>query len=805
MDSDKVLKITLQTIADVTGVTTMGQSLQRLNSEIQSIGSQINSALGVLGFGFAIHQLDEYGKKALEVREQQAAFVLQVLRSRDGSQELVGELNRLNEELEKNTGTTLGSSRAIERQLLLFGATREQVIGLTKAIIEFAAARGVNPEEVASLIARRIGGAADEADITLTRLGIKSKDVAGIMEELRVKGGQTAEAMVAASGGMKEFEIASEHLKIALGNVVNLLKIPFLTSFNEGLVGAKRNLDEVGKSFSSFGQAVFVASGLAGDAIGGLLGRSNLLLQRLYSQSQAIGGGIANFVLDVVKSVVGLAETLVTGAITQIDRLALHAADLARDLSGGLINIKVDTSQDEAAKSRIKDFADSVKGQLGGLSDWVSKKTQDAIGEVDKKFQEMLARGPSAFSAEGIKKLQEQYKAFINATTGQGVEPGSGVIDVPSAAAEKKSAEKAATDALTNAKYQLAAAEETYQAEVERTNALEKAGDISVSEADQQRRTAAQGYLAQLEKIKGELPAVIALLQSMGDTKGVAELKLELIHIDQLLVKTRSELQNTTFFGKIHAQLTQLKNDWSDLGKQLGGFLTQQFQNFANTASTVLTNLIFRTGNWKQSILELGQSFVQSLAQMVIQWVLARTVISALNKVFGSADAQATNAQATAAASAWAPAATAASIASYGVAAGTGLAAFLAAIGIGTAGAVAASSVGGSGFEEGGFTGGHAGQIAGVVHGSEYVISAPATRSLGVAFLDNLHKVGLSAPGYAAGGLVSPSSSPARSARPIINQALFLDLKAAQKWLRNRDGDSYIIDLVNSRGGHLRT
>ena len=74
----------------------------------------------------------------------------------------------------------------------------------------------------------------------------------------------------------------------------------------------------------------------------------------------------------------------------------------------------------------------------------------------------------------------------------------------------------------------------------------------------------------------------------------------------------------------------------------------------------------------------------------------------------------------------------------------------------------------GFGFQSGGYTGnGGVSQIAGAVHGQEYVISAPATRRLGVKFLDSLHAMArggaakLNIGGFADGGYVAPVAAAA--------------------------------------------
>lgn len=71
----------------------------------------------------------------------------------------------------------------------------------------------------------------------------------------------------------------------------------------------------------------------------------------------------------------------------------------------------------------------------------------------------------------------------------------------------------------------------------------------------------------------------------------------------------------------------------------------------------------------------------------------------------------------------------------------------MASVAAATAGIVSdLSSVAGVGFKNGGFTGsGGVNDIAGVVHGKEYVFDAAATRSIGVSNLENIRKNGLDA------------------------------------------------------------
>lgn len=75
------------------------------------------------------------------------------------------------------------------------------------------------------------------------------------------------------------------------------------------------------------------------------------------------------------------------------------------------------------------------------------------------------------------------------------------------------------------------------------------------------------------------------------------------------------------------------------------------------------------------------------------------------------------------------------------------------------------------GFSEGGYTGaGGKYEAAGVVHRGEYVLSAAATRALGIGNLDALHTSALR--GYANGGFVGTSAAPLIAAPIQATQAV---------------------------------
>lgn len=114
------------------------------------------------------------------------------------------------------------------------------------------------------------------------------------------------------------------------------------------------------------------------------------------------------------------------------------------------------------------------------------------------------------------------------------------------------------------------------------------------------------------------------------------------------------------------------------------------------------------------------------------------------------------------------------------------------------------------GFAEGGFTGsGGKYEPAGVVHRGEFVMSAAATRRIGVGNLDALHRGALR--GYADGGLVAPTFTvptiPARKpddgryippgAAPTVNQSVNVNVTGGSSG--NAKQDQALADAIGKR------
>ena len=171
--------------------------------------------------------------------------------------------------------------------------------------------------------------------------------------------------------------------------------------------------------------------------------------------------------------------------------------------------------------------------------------------------------------------------------------------------------------------------------------------------------------------------------------------------------------------------MLDIQNQWGSWSAQIAGALAGTFNTAIGTISSNLTAVIMQTRSWGQALASIGNTIlttvIQSIIEMGVRWVLTRAMVGIANIAWSQKEAVAA-----------APKAMMESISSYGVAALLGGAAF--------AGIMAAVG----GFEAGGYTGNLGTSTpAGIVHGREFVMSAPATASIGVDALEAMNDTGV--------------------------------------------------------------
>ena len=212
--------------------------------------------------------------------------------------------------------------------------------------------------------------------------------------------------------------------------------------------------------------------------------------------------------------------------------------------------------------------------------------------------------------------------------------------------------------------------------------------------------------------------------------------------------------------------MLDIQNQWGSWSAQIAGALATTFNTAIGSISSNLTSVIMQTKSWGQALANIGNTIlttvIQSIIEMGVRWVLTRAMVGVANILWSQKEAVAA-----------APKAMLESISSYGVAALLGGAAF--------AGIMAAVG----GFSAGGYTGNIGTSTpAGIVHGQEFVMSAPAVQSIGVGTLEAMNQTGGIPASSRESRIVIVDD--ARSASDLANDPNFetvvVNLAAANAW-----------------------
>jgi len=239
-----------------------------------------------------------------------------------------------------------------------------------------------------------------------------------------------------------------------------------------------------------------------------------------------------------------------------------------------------------------------------------------------------------------------------------------------------------------------------------------------------------------------------------------------------------------SFSEQWSAAIAKLEDQLGTFAQNVGQTFTSVIGGAIDTISQQLTNVIVGTESWSQALRAIGQSLLQNILQGIIkiglQWVTNLLLQATVGRAVQAAGLAFAAGNAVALSAIWAAPATLSIIASYGGSAAAAPGEIAAAKGL-----VLAQS----GFARGGYTGdGAINQPAGMVHGKEFVFSAPATSNLGVQTLEAMHNAALN-----GGAWGSPSVS---VGGPKITNAFFLDESAIRQLIRSKAASEEIVNVV---------
>lgn len=205
-----------------------------------------------------------------------------------------------------------------------------------------------------------------------------------------------------------------------------------------------------------------------------------------------------------------------------------------------------------------------------------------------------------------------------------------------------------------------------------------------------------------------------------------------LVQIQTAAANLRLEMGNGTWTDAINAGLGSFVSNYQGVMAGLSQAWGSFFTNFENGFADSIGQAIAQGKSLSDTLGQVAQQVEGELIASLIKVGLQYVVNAALAQTATATTTATSTAAAATTTAAWAPAAAVASAGSFGGAAIAGMVA----IGVLFAAVMALAS---KGFSSGGYTGNTGtGNVAGVVHGQEFVMNAAATKRIGVSNLQAL-------------------------------------------------------------------
>jgi TP901 family phage tail tape measure protein len=304
----------------------------------------------------------------------------------------------------------------------------------------------------------------------------------------------------------------------------------------------------------------------------------------------------------------------------------------------------------------------------------------------------------------------------------------------------------------------------------------------------------ASSYQSEYQKANGDMQALTdratVLKQLMLDdpiNSGKYAQSLREAGLEMLILK--GNMPDASIFDGMRAGLARFaqgfKGMMPGLSQAWGNWVQKIGDGFADAVGRAIVygeNLGDALSNVARSAMA---ELISSLVKLGIQWLIMQVIGQTAQKAMASTASAAGGAVATA----WAPAAAMVSLATFGA---NGIPAGIAIAAVNALSLGFAQAGGGKGFREGGYTGGGGlGDVAGVVHGQEFVVNAAATRDW-LPFLEGINSGQV--PGYATGGYVGKPGKTNLSSSMILGAQGGVDRNGS-----NGGGDNISIS-IDARG-----
>ena len=447
-----------------------------------------------------------------------------------------------------------------------------------------------------------------------------------------------------------------------------------------------------------------------------------------------------------------------------------------------LYRLKLISVQDYYAKKRQLDEANEARERA------ILQKKLEAVSEdlrVNDSEQRFAMADPGTDNSKVI-ELEKKRNALLGEQAkimGQ-----LGVLSTQNAALDAIYAAKAAQETIAqNLRLDEQARKITELKYANAKSSIEGNPDLS----EQQKATAMlavnraqQDYIAaQIQSTAQD--ALSAKSQEDRNKYTEQSLQLEGQRIALLNDEEKLKAQSGDWGANFRGALTGIQNQWGSWASQMAGTFSSVFNSAISSVSNGITGLIMGTKTWKQALMDITNtiltSIIGAIVQMGVRWVLTQLMMAVFGKAMMAASTAALIPVAAAQAGIWWTPAVLSTIASFGASA-----------------AAAPLEVGAAilaGFDEGGYTAGKRGMPAGIVHGEEFVFSAPAVDRIGLPTLQAIHTGATVAGSRSTAGSSGGGAAGGQKNSPV--NLHFYDSRPHPKdFLASSEGENMVVNIA---------
>lgn len=442
--------------------------------------------------------------------------------------------------------------------------------------------------------------------------------------------------------------------------------------------------------------------------------------------------------------------------------------------------LEIQAARQKAAAQQQKAAAEQEQKDKQTLAQWTAEQKQMAA-QQDKALEDAIVANRQQARDKTVQLYQQEYDARVDLYRRQ---LAAGIIS-----------EDELTHLVLTAETQRIAGEKAYQAEIKKTAQLKQ--ELERSEAEARLHTIqsnpflsesakAQASIGPIQGLMGANATAISSYQNIAAQTTDESARIEALTKVNDLTQKQVDLQrqldaargNDSFTYQLGLAVTHLQ-DMNNLAKEVSQTFQSVFNGAISSVSRGITGLVMGTMTWRQFLMEIPRQIlteiVGAIVQMGVRWVATQVMMDIAGRSIMAASLATTAPLAAAQSLIWAAPATLSTIATMGASAAA------------APGLIALSEISTmalSGFESGGYTGGIPGQVAGIVHGGEYVISAPAVRRIG---LDNLEAMHRGTSGSAAAGGMQGGN---------VNLHFYDERPHPRDFLGSAEGENQIVNIA---------